>query len=86
MTARVWLLVALLPLAYLGAFLCGLRHARWFGSRSFPLFTCILLGVGVNSIAASLPGWELALLAVVLAVEAIYVVLILHVARSIDFS
>ncbi len=42
MTASTWRLTFLLPLLYLGAFLSGLRPARWFGTRLLPLVAAIL--------------------------------------------
>jgi len=86
MTARIFLLTTLIPLAYLAAFLSGLRRARRFGSRFFPLFTAILFGVAIHALADSLPGWEPLLLTVVVAVDACYLLAILHVAATSDFS
>jgi hypothetical protein len=37
MTGSAWWLTFLMPLVYLGAFLSGLRPARWFGTRLLPL-------------------------------------------------
>jgi len=42
MTALAWRLTLLLPLLYMGAFLSGLRPARWFGTRLLPLVASIL--------------------------------------------
>lgn len=42
MTRSAWRLTFLLPLLYFGAFLSGLRPARWFGTRLLPLVTSIL--------------------------------------------
>jgi hypothetical protein len=43
MTGPTWRLTFLLPLLYLGAFLSGLRPARWFGTRLLPLVASILM-------------------------------------------
>ena len=37
MTAWAWQLWLCMPLVYLGAFLSGIRPARWFGTRLMPL-------------------------------------------------
>jgi ABC-type transport system involved in multi-copper enzyme maturation permease subunit len=49
---RVWLI---LPLVYLGAFASGIRPARWFGSRLFPLFSVAVPAV----LAYVVPSWWL---------------------------
>jgi hypothetical protein len=43
MTASTWRFTGLLPLLYLGAFLSGIRTARWFGTRLLPLVAAILI-------------------------------------------
>jgi len=42
MTGPAWRLTILMPLLYLGAFLSGLRPARWFGTRLLPLVASVL--------------------------------------------
>lgn len=51
MTADAWLTCWALPSMYLAALLCGLRPARWFGTRLFPL-----LGTGLLVMLA-IGGW-----------------------------
>jgi hypothetical protein len=53
MTAPAWRLVFLMPLLYLGAFLSGLRPARWFGTRLLPLLAAAVLLV----VLAIVPWW-----------------------------
>jgi hypothetical protein len=53
MTEPAWQLVLSLPLLYLGAFLSGLRPARWFGTRLLPLFASVIFVVLVNVV----PWW-----------------------------
>jgi hypothetical protein len=53
MTGRAWRLVFLMPLLYLGAFLSGLRPARWFGTRLLPRAAAVLFLVLLNV----LPSW-----------------------------
>lgn len=43
MTASAWRLMFLMPFLYLGAFLSGLRPARWFGTRLLPLVAAVLV-------------------------------------------
>jgi hypothetical protein len=56
MTGPAWRLTFLMPLLYLGAFLSGLRPARWFGTRLLPL-----IGVGVLLVLLVLLPWWWAL-------------------------
>jgi hypothetical protein len=42
MSQSAWRLALLTPLVYLGAFLSGLRPARWFGTRLLPLAASLL--------------------------------------------
>ncbi len=49
MTLDAWKLAMTLPLVYLGAFLSGLRRARWFGTRLIPLAAAIIWAVLVSS-------------------------------------
>ncbi|HZV06271.1 MAG TPA: hypothetical protein VE999_14425 [Gemmataceae bacterium] len=53
MTASTWRFTFLLPLLYLGAFLSGVRPARWFGTRLLPLMATILILVLLNV----MPWW-----------------------------
>lgn len=48
MTGPTWRLTFLLPLLYLGAFLSGLRPARWFGTRLLPLLAALVCLVLLN--------------------------------------
>ena len=43
MTESAWQRALLMPLLYLGAFLSGLRPARWFGTRLLPLIASVVL-------------------------------------------
>lgn len=70
-----------LPLLYLGAFLSGLRPARWFGTRLLPLVACTLL-VGSLSVF----GWGLVLwLAAVIPAYILLIMTICNVARLRDY-
>jgi hypothetical protein len=48
MTEPAWRLAFLMPLLYLGAFLSGLRPARWFGTRLLPLIASVALLIALN--------------------------------------
>ncbi|HTU94047.1 MAG TPA: hypothetical protein VMF69_28460 [Gemmataceae bacterium] len=49
MTGPAWRLTFLMPLLYFGAFLSGLRPARWFGTRLLPLVASLLFLVLLDS-------------------------------------
>src|SRR5437879_2705085 len=53
MTGPAWRLAFLIPLLYLGAFLSGMRPARWFGTRLLPFAASIGFLVVLNT----LPWW-----------------------------
>jgi ABC-2 family transporter protein len=55
MTAPVVRLWLVMPLIYLGAFASGIRPARWYGSRLFPLLAVVLPAVVLQS--RILPTW-----------------------------
>lgn len=63
MTLPAWQLLASLSLVYLGAFLSGIRPARWFGSRLGPLLAG---GMLVAALAVCWPFWWLTLALVAL--------------------
>lgn len=82
MTAWAFQLLLALPLVYLGAFLSGLRPGRYFGSRLLPLFAAMLLFMLMQ-----MPGMPVALrVALILSLEALLVVITLHVGVTRDFS
>lgn len=81
MTIGYWQTVILMPLVYLGAFLSGIRPARWFGTRLLPLFAVLmfLILVGYSS-------WWRAGLPLELALAALLVVSIVYVAQTRDYA
>lgn len=83
MTEQTWQACVVVPLLYLGAFLCGLRPARWFGTRLLPLAP-FCLPVILLTVQASWP-WPLVLPALAV-VYAALVSNICHVASTRDFS
>jgi ABC-type transport system involved in multi-copper enzyme maturation permease subunit len=82
MTGQSWRLWFLLPLIYLGAFLSGLRPARWFGTRLLPLATCSLL----VALLMLIPWWRTLGLPLALVLDGLLVVSITDVARTRDYS
>ena len=66
---------------YLAAFLSGIRPARWFGSRLFPLIAVI----PAVSLLMTLPGWRPWELLLLLLLNGLLVVAILHVSRTRDY-
>jgi hypothetical protein len=82
MTGWAWHVGARLPVLYLAAFLSGLRPARWYGSRLFPLLGGLLALIVLPTLPV---GWLIVLLAT-LAIDAAVVLVILDVASTRDFS
>ncbi len=87
MTESAWRFCFGMPLLYLGAFLSGLRPARWYGTRLLPL-------VGAGAFAALLLLLPVALVVrlpssifipVLLGAYGLFVVSICHVARVRDY-
>jgi len=84
MTDSAWAVWWLMLALYLGAFLSGIRPARWFGSRLFPLaavgFAVFLAtAIGTNTV------WGLLPCTIALLVDAWLVVMIFFAARTRDF-
>ena len=81
MTGSAWRLVYLTPLLYLGAFLSGLRPARWFGTRLLPLVAALTLLVLLYWVS-----WPVAGLALLTLAGAVLVSNVCFVARVRDYS
>jgi hypothetical protein len=62
MTTSAWRFALLMPLLYLGAFLSGLRPARWFGTRLLPLSGAVLALVLLYRVPWWAVGFPLAVL------------------------
>lgn len=86
MTGWAWKLSLLWPLIYLGAFLCGLRSARWYASRYWPLIAALICLPILNLLFW--PGSWVGLMMPlgVVAVMAGFVLAILNVGRARDYS
>jgi len=85
MTTWAWQLCLQLPLVYLGAFLSGLRPARLWGSRFFPLAASLAALLGMEVLALGL-GLPMIAVVVGLLLEAAFVLVILYVAVTRDYS
>ncbi len=82
MTTDAWKAWDLIVIVYLGAFLAGMRPARWFGTRLLPLAASgVLAPLLIFPMFWPLPG-----LAALLLVAAWLVSLIHFTARTRDFS
>jgi hypothetical protein len=82
MTDLTWRITLLMPLLYLGAFLSGLRPARWFGTRLLPL----LASIGFLVLLLNLPGWWQLGFPVALVLYGLLVSNICFVARTRDYA
>jgi hypothetical protein len=82
MTESAWRLALQMPLLYLGAFLSGLRPARWLGSRLLPLVAAAVAVVVLNV----LPWWWPLGLPLVVVLNAVAVANVCFVARVRDYS
>lgn len=81
LTATSWRAWLSMTPVYLGAFLVGLRPARWFGSRLLPL-----VGVGLLTSAIQLiPWWWYLGVAAIVLLDVWLVASILHVAGERDY-
>jgi len=82
MTGEAWRLVFLMPLLYLGAFLSGIRPARWLGTRLLPLAAALLFLVLLSVI----PYWWLLGLPLALVLYLLLVANVCFVARVRDYA
>jgi hypothetical protein len=79
MTTDEWQAVTCCLLAYLGAFLSGIRPARWFGTRLAPLATA-----AVVAFMCSVFTWNATLLPLTLSVG-VFLVCINYYSHSRDY-
>ena len=80
MTLSAWTAWLAISAVYLGALLSGIRPAAWLGTRLAPLAGTCALAV-LCSVPAVAIGWPL-----LVALDALLIALILHVARQRDFA
>ena len=82
MTVPAWQTVFLMPLLYLGAFLSGLRPARWFGTRLLPLVAALVLLVLLDV----LPWWWALAFPLAALLYGLLVANVCFVARARDYA
>ncbi len=81
MTLLAWHIAFMTPLVYLGAFLSGLRPARWFGTRLFPLIAALVLLVVLLG-----KPWPYLRPLLTLVLSGLMVSTICYVARTRDYA
>ncbi len=82
MTEAVWRIWIVMPIAYLAAFLCGIRRARWFGTRLLPLPAV----VAPMMLACLFPYWLPVCLLTLVLTLAVLVASSLWVSTTQDFA
>jgi ABC-type transport system involved in multi-copper enzyme maturation permease subunit len=82
MTGPAWQLALLMPLLYLGAFLSGLRPARWFGTRLLPL----VAAVTALALLATLPWWWYLGFPLAVVFDALLAANVCHVAHVREYA
>jgi hypothetical protein len=83
-TGPTWIAWTGLPMAYFAAFLCGLRDARWLGSRLLPLAAAVAIFFAIPSLHLIFPAGE-QLLALLVA-DAVFLAAIFQVTSVQDFA
>jgi hypothetical protein len=82
MTGWAWMLVLEIPLVYLGAFLSGLRPAKWYGTRLLPFAASLLLLFATQG-----PPWGITInLVLTLIGYVLFFIAIFQVAMQRDYS
>ncbi len=82
MTQPAWRLALLMPLVYLGAFLSGLRPARWFGTRLLPVVATWTLMIFLDALPWS---WLLSI-ALGAVLSGLLITNVCFVARTRDYA
>jgi hypothetical protein len=82
MTGQAWRTTFLIPLLYLGAFLSGLRPARWFGTRLLPLVATAMLLLLLDE----LPSWWSLSFPLAVVLYGLLAANIFFVARTRDYA
>jgi hypothetical protein len=83
MTEPAWRMALLMPLLYLGAFLSGLRPARWFGTRLLPLVAAVTV---LSLLGGVLPWWWAVSFPVTVALYGLLIANTCFVARVRDYA
>jgi hypothetical protein len=82
MTHLAWRLCAASTAIYLAAFLCGLREARWYGTRLLPLAAAGIVMAWINATV----WWPLSGWLIILGCDALYLTAIVSTAKEREFS
>jgi len=82
MTAGVWRIWIVMPIFYFGAFLTGIRPARWYGSRLFPLIAAVFF----YFLASSFPNGFASNAAMTILIVACFTVCIFVASEDRDYS
>jgi hypothetical protein len=80
MTAHMWQLWLCMPVLYLGAFLSGIRPARWFGTRLMPL-----VAAGFATFMIALSSWWWLTIVALAGCAALFIVSIFYYAEYRDY-
>jgi hypothetical protein len=84
MTLGCWCGWATMPVAYLAAFLSGLRPGRWYATRLLPIVALLAICAVIELLQMSFGSWVL--IPVVPLLDLVLVLLIIHTARTRDYS
>jgi hypothetical protein len=82
MTAPAWWTVIVIPTLYFGAFLSGIRPARWFGTRLLPLVAASVAVIGLYALPWK---WSLGIPAAALA-DVVLIACVSFVAGQRDYA
>ena len=85
MTLVTWWYWLVMTLVYLGAFLSGIRPARWYATRLLPLAAAGALAFVISMIASLIPWWWAIGLPVLLLADLLFVAAIMSAAQLRDF-
>ena len=83
MTAPWWLCLLTTPMVYLSVFLVGIRPARWYGTRLFPLI--LLLALYYGGVATEEMGWGWVWMSIVWFIDLALIRAIFFVAQNRDY-
>jgi hypothetical protein len=86
MTADAWRIWFAMPLVYLGAFATGIRPARWFGTRLFPLVAAAAMTTAIVAMASAEALPTVAFVGLVVPAAVAYRIVIGHQIAVRDFS
>ena len=88
MTGDVWLLIATATVIYLGAFLSGIRPAKWYGTRLLPIAGAAALAISIHlvQLVHIAPHWWIFGLALLVGIDWLLMETIAFIADSRDYA